>query len=207
VSFLIADFSGQSLIRLSHMAHADRDGASSRKSSEAVPLVGTPHGRALAEQRIQLDDEDAGTRLFAPVTSRGEAVGVLELRLEERPDERALAAVADARTRWPTSCSPTGGSPTSTSGDSARCRCRWRRRSNADCCPAPTACSSATRPASTSLRSCRRRVSHPREAVQELTRAVVAASGGELRDDATVLCLDWHGGPPRDRDASAGAGR
>ena len=35
---------------------------------------------------------------------------------------------------------------------------------------------------------------HPREAVQELTRAVVAACGGELRDDATVLCLDWHGG-------------
>jgi hypothetical protein len=34
---------------------------------------------------------------------------------------------------------------------------------------------------------------HPREAVQELTRAVVSACGGELRDDATVLCLDWHG--------------
>jgi hypothetical protein len=44
--------------------------------------------------------------------------------------------------------------------------------------------------------------------VQELTRAVVAACGGELRDDATVvLCLDWHGGPPRDRDASARADR
>jgi hypothetical protein len=31
--------------------------------------------------------------------------------------------------------------------------------------------------------------------------------GGELRDDATVLRFDWHGGPPRDRDASAGADR
>jgi serine phosphatase RsbU (regulator of sigma subunit) len=48
---------------------------------------------------------------------------------------------------------------------------------------------------------------HPREAVQELTRAVVEACGGELRDDATVLCLDWHGGPPGERDASAGADR
>lgn len=48
---------------------------------------------------------------------------------------------------------------------------------------------------------------HPREAVQELMRAVVAACGGRLRDDAAVLCLDWHGGPPRDRDASAGADR
>ena len=40
---------------------------------------------------------------------------------------------------------------------------------------------------------------HPREAVQDLTHAVLEASGGELRDDATALCLDWHGGPPRDR--------
>jgi serine phosphatase RsbU (regulator of sigma subunit) len=47
---------------------------------------------------------------------------------------------------------------------------------------------------------------HPREAVQVLTRAVVQACGGDLRDDATVLCLDWHGGAPR-RDASAGADR
>jgi serine phosphatase RsbU (regulator of sigma subunit) len=48
---------------------------------------------------------------------------------------------------------------------------------------------------------------HPREAVQDLTREVVAACGGELRDDATVLCLDWHGGPPRERDTNAGADR
>jgi hypothetical protein len=46
---------------------------------------------------------------------------------------------------------------------------------------------------------------HPREAVQELTRTVVEACGGELRDDATVLCFDWFGGEPRDRDADAGA--
>jgi serine phosphatase RsbU (regulator of sigma subunit) len=48
---------------------------------------------------------------------------------------------------------------------------------------------------------------HPREAVQALTRAVVHACGGDLRDDATVMCFDWHGGPKRDRDASAGANR
>jgi hypothetical protein len=45
----------------------------------------------------------------------------------------------------------------------------------------------------------------PRAAVQELTRAVVHACGGQLRDDATVLCFDWHGGPPRERATSAGA--
>jgi serine phosphatase RsbU (regulator of sigma subunit) len=46
---------------------------------------------------------------------------------------------------------------------------------------------------------------HPREAVQALTQAVVRACGGELRDDATVLCVDWHGGPTGQRDASSGA--
>ena len=48
---------------------------------------------------------------------------------------------------------------------------------------------------------------HAREAVQALTQAVVEACGGVLRDDATVLCLDWHGGPTGERDASAGADR
>lgn len=33
---------------------------------------------------------------------------------------------------------------------------------------------------------------HPREAVQHLTRAV-KETGGQLGDDATVLCIDWHG--------------
>lgn len=45
---------------------------------------------------------------------------------------------------------------------------------------------------------------HPREAVQHLIQAAVRATGGTLRDDATALCLDWHGGGPRDRRTSAG---
>jgi len=48
---------------------------------------------------------------------------------------------------------------------------------------------------------------HAREAVQHLTQLVLEASAGALRDDATALCLDWHGGPPRDRDATSGADR
>jgi serine/threonine protein phosphatase PrpC len=48
---------------------------------------------------------------------------------------------------------------------------------------------------------------HAREAVQHLTQGVLQASGGQLLDDATALCLDWHGGPPRDRDATSGANR
>ncbi len=48
---------------------------------------------------------------------------------------------------------------------------------------------------------------HPREAVQALTGAVQRAAGGPLLDDATVLVLDWYGGPDQDRGATAGATR
>ena len=48
---------------------------------------------------------------------------------------------------------------------------------------------------------------HPREAVQDLTRAVLEAVDGELADDAAAVCLDWHGGPPRGRTTDAGANR
>ena len=48
---------------------------------------------------------------------------------------------------------------------------------------------------------------HPRETVQRLTQAVHEAADGSLTDDATALCLDWHGGPPRDRQTGSGADR
>ncbi len=46
---------------------------------------------------------------------------------------------------------------------------------------------------------------HPREVVHALGAAVLSATGGDLRDDATMLCLDWYGGPQRDRDSERGA--
>ena len=45
---------------------------------------------------------------------------------------------------------------------------------------------------------------HPREVVQELGAAVLHATGGDLRDDATMVCLDWYGGRPRRRDSVHG---
>lgn len=47
---------------------------------------------------------------------------------------------------------------------------------------------------------------HPREFVRELARNVLSATAGNLRDDATVLCIDWHG-PGATRDTVAGASR
>ncbi len=46
---------------------------------------------------------------------------------------------------------------------------------------------------------------HPREVVHELGAAVLRATGDDLKDDATMVCLDWYGGPQRDRSTEYGA--
>src|SRR6201989_1340525 len=79
VSFLIADFSGRSLNRLGHTAVSAAPGSRSEETAERVGLKGTPYGAALASQRSVVLPEGDHTRVLAPVTSRGEAGGVLEL--------------------------------------------------------------------------------------------------------------------------------
>jgi serine phosphatase RsbU (regulator of sigma subunit) len=46
---------------------------------------------------------------------------------------------------------------------------------------------------------------HPREAVRAMADRALEATGQALSDDATVLCLDWHGGHGRERATVHGA--
>jgi serine phosphatase RsbU (regulator of sigma subunit) len=366
VSFLIADFSGQSLIRLGHSGGKGALRLQGRETAERVPLAGTPQGRALAAQVVEVIAEDRGARLFAPVTSRGEAVGVLELGLENFPLEQTVADVALAAhflayvvianrrytdlfewgqrsvplslaaeiqhrllpgaftceagqftlAAWLQPAGEIGGdtfdfslerdtlhvSLTDAMGHTmdaallatvlvgglrnARRRgvelAQQARLANdalakqagesqfvtgllvrIDLARASAGIVNAGHPPPLRLRSGQpERVHleadrpfglqaggsyrvqplqlevgdrlmfvtdgmlerdaadmniaailtegstmHAREAVQHLTQAVLQASGGRLRDDATALCLDWHGGPPRDREATSGANR
>ncbi|MCG7205188.1 PP2C family protein-serine/threonine phosphatase [Streptomyces arenae] len=46
---------------------------------------------------------------------------------------------------------------------------------------------------------------HPREVVRALVAAVTDACDSKLQDDATVMCLDWHGPTTEGRQAHAGA--
>jgi serine phosphatase RsbU (regulator of sigma subunit) len=366
VSFLIADYSGRSLIRLSHVAHRQVRGAASRERTEAVALIGSPHGRALVEQSVQVVAEEGGIRVLAPVTSRGEAVGVLELVLDDEPGAQPLADIArtahalayivianrrftdlyewgqrsvplslEAEIQhrllpgsytceagqftlagWLEPAGDVGGdtfdfsverdtlhlSMTDAMGHTLEAALlatvlvgalRNTRRRAVGLAEQARIADEALAGYATDLafvtgqlvrvdlrsgiariinaghnppirvrdvhaedvplladppfglrgeRSYREqelellpddrlvfvtdgilernastvdvysvltetRNMHPREAVQELTRAVVEACGGVLRDDATVLCFDWHGGPKRDRDASEGADR
>ncbi|HEY6960865.1 MAG TPA: PP2C family protein-serine/threonine phosphatase [Gaiellaceae bacterium] len=94
VGFLIADYSGRALVRLSHVRRAGADDDLNRERGERVALAGTPHGQALTEQEIQIVAGPHGHRLYAPVTSRGEAVGVLSLGLDDEPCRETLATVS-----------------------------------------------------------------------------------------------------------------
>lgn len=95
-SFLIADFSGKSLQRLSHVERRGNAGALGRERSEVVAIDDTPHGLALSGQTIGVRHDDDGWQVIAPVSSRGEAVGVLELWLSDEPQPSTLAIIDGA---------------------------------------------------------------------------------------------------------------
>jgi serine phosphatase RsbU (regulator of sigma subunit) len=94
VSFLIADFSGQALFRLGRTNGNAAPRARAPEPGERVSLAGSAHGRALETQTVERETSAEGTRLFAPVTNRGEAIGVLELLLDDPLDEETVADVA-----------------------------------------------------------------------------------------------------------------
>ena len=48
---------------------------------------------------------------------------------------------------------------------------------------------------------------HPREVVRALADSALEAAGHQLSDDATMLCLDWHGTHDQERSVVAGADR
>lgn len=93
VGFLIADFSGDALIRLTH-AEAESPSTGRTEVAERVSLEGTPHGEVVASQAVRVDEQGDGWRALAPVTNRGDAIGVLEVFLPEAPDEQCIADIA-----------------------------------------------------------------------------------------------------------------
>ncbi|MFD7479935.1 PP2C family protein-serine/threonine phosphatase [Streptomyces sp. NPDC059837] len=87
-AFLIADFSGKSLVR---MGAASQDDSLSPKS-ERIALFGSVYGEAIRSQQCRIipGEEGGAPRIIAPVTNRGDAIGLLELTLAEEPGEEAL---------------------------------------------------------------------------------------------------------------------
>ncbi|MEO6715268.1 MAG: PP2C family protein-serine/threonine phosphatase [Mycobacteriales bacterium] len=104
VSFLIADFSGDALIRFpSDLSSYDGDPAPAAKPGTeplddlaTVYLIGSVYEKAMWSQQVVVEPADDLIRVYAPVTDRGDAIGVLELVLPATPDEEVLSFVASA---------------------------------------------------------------------------------------------------------------
>jgi serine phosphatase RsbU (regulator of sigma subunit) len=97
VSFLIADFSGHALVRLSTTQRTP-EGSRTRgpESAETVHLEGTVHAEVLRTQQPHVEVTDGGVCVIVPVTDRGDAMGLLELKLPEEPDEQVQADIRAA---------------------------------------------------------------------------------------------------------------
>ena len=113
VSFLIADLSGRGLVRLSHVPLAV-DGqpmaseplaANQRQEAQeratVLPFDGGPAEQAVRTQTVQVVAPATSERgdatvwtLLAPMTERGEIIGVLEMLLQQEPDEETRTEVA-----------------------------------------------------------------------------------------------------------------
>jgi serine phosphatase RsbU (regulator of sigma subunit) len=96
VSFLLADMSGRALFRLVHVPIGDLPGA--RRQDEDVAMVlpfdGGPQEQALRAQDVMVDQVGDQFMVRAPVTQRGEAIGLLEIALPVAPAEAVMHRVS-----------------------------------------------------------------------------------------------------------------
>lgn len=96
VTFLIADYSGDALVRLSRGAATGGQRSRGDDTAVTIPLSGTPYERAVRGQRVQVVAAEDSVRVLAPVTNRGDVIGVLELTLDDEPDAATIDYVAGA---------------------------------------------------------------------------------------------------------------
>lgn len=103
VSFLIADLSGRALVRLAHIPlDGEQDevplAAGERRdleeSATVLPFDGGPAEQAVRTQQVQVVPDGDVHTVLAPVTERGETIGLLELVVPVRPDEAGLTEIA-----------------------------------------------------------------------------------------------------------------
>ncbi len=96
VAFLISDFNGTALVRLSHHRSKGPHRHHGTDAAETVQLAGTPYEQVIRTQRLHLHPADEGVRVLAPVTNRGDIIGVLEMLLPGAPDADTVDYVASA---------------------------------------------------------------------------------------------------------------
>ncbi|CAM5635787.1 PP2C family protein-serine/threonine phosphatase [Streptomyces atroolivaceus] len=92
VSFLITDFTGGSVVRLGAAGSVETD-----EPARRITLRGTLYDDVIRTQRPSVEDRGDGSlvRIVAPVTNRGDAIGLLELFLSTAPDAAAMREIGE----------------------------------------------------------------------------------------------------------------
>ncbi|WP_037684325.1 PP2C family protein-serine/threonine phosphatase [Streptomyces griseus] len=92
VSFLITDFTGGSVVRLGAAGSVDTD-----EPARRITLRGTLYDDVIRTQRPSMEDKGEGTlvRVVAPVTNRGDAIGLLEMFLPAAPDAEVMREIGE----------------------------------------------------------------------------------------------------------------
>ena len=100
ISFLIADMSGRALVRLSHQpdlaeSPSGEDHQAADEVAEVLPFDGGPVEQTLRDQTVRVLSPDGrgSWTVLAPVTERGEILGLLELSLATEPDATQLGEI------------------------------------------------------------------------------------------------------------------
>ena len=96
VSFLVADLSGRAVVRLAHVPF-DTDPEGRRDGGEVatvMPFDGGPYEQVLQSQALRVLATGDGCTVLAPVTERGEVIGLLEIRLDAVPVAQTLEEIA-----------------------------------------------------------------------------------------------------------------
>ncbi|MFF5273872.1 hypothetical protein [Streptomyces sp. NPDC000133] len=91
VSFLITDFTGASVLRLGTADDIDLD-----RPADPIAVSGTVYDKVIRTQRphVEVVGGGAWTRVIAPVTNRGDALGLLELHLPHDPGPDTLLDIS-----------------------------------------------------------------------------------------------------------------
>ena len=98
VSLLITNFSGTGLVRLSHVSAAAEAEDGHNERTEAVQLPGSIYESSMFRQspEVVTDGDGDGWLVLAPITERGDAIGLLEVSLDDEPDAATVDHVAAA---------------------------------------------------------------------------------------------------------------
>lgn len=98
VSFLVSDLSGDALVRLARAGESGAPATGGRRRGEEVatvlPFDRGPRERVVRTQKTAVVAEDGGWTVLAPVTERGDVIGLLEFALAEEPDRSVLEVIA-----------------------------------------------------------------------------------------------------------------